>query len=106
MFEQAKAAIAEDGILQKAVQAGEEQIAQAGLKAAHLKEKLSHVVEDGVSATRKAIKRSRYAAEDMIDETAYRIKRDPLRCVAITFGVGLGLGTLIGWLTTRKGCKD
>ena len=30
-------------------------------------------------------------------------RRDPLRSVAITFAVGLGIGALAGWLTGRSG---
>lgn len=104
MFEQAKAKIVEEGMIKKAVHAGG-QIAQAGFEAARVKDKLSHAVEDGVSATKRAIKHSRYAAEDFVDETAHRIKRDPLRSVAITFGIGLGIGVVVGWLANRKACK-
>ena len=50
---------------------------------------------------RRIAKRGRYAAEDLVDETTYRIKRDPLRSVAITFAIGLGVGALAGWMAGR-----
>lgn len=71
-----------------------------------LKNKVSEAVEEGLDATRRTIKRSRRAAEDLVEEIAHQIKRDPLRAVAVTFGVGLGLGALIGWLSARTCCKN
>jgi len=63
----------------------------------------SHAVEDAMTEARRMAKRGRYAAEDLVDETAHRIKRDPLRSVAITLAVGLGVGALAGWLAGRSG---
>lgn len=88
-------------LLGKAVHAGERAI-EIGAEASRLKVRASHAVEDAVVEARRLAKRSRYAAEDLFDETAYRIKRDPLRSVAITFAVGLGIGALAGWLAGRS----
>lgn len=71
-----------------------------------LKNKVAEAVDEGLDATRRTIKRSQRAAEDLVDETAHCIKRDPLRSVAVTFGAGIGLGALIGWLTARTCCKN
>lgn len=89
-------------LLGKAVHAGE-RVIEAGAEATRLKVKASHAVEDAMVEARRIAKRGRYAAEDLVDETAYRIKRDPLRSVAITFAVGLGVGALAGWLAGRSG---
>ena len=89
-------------LLGKAVHAGE-RVIQVGAEASRLKVKASHAVEDAMTEARRIAKRGRYAAEDLVDETAYRIKRDPLRSVAITFAVGLGVGALAGWLAGRNG---
>ena len=80
----------------------------AGAKIAHLGEEASRVksavsdavsdaVEDGVLAARRAARRGYHAAEDLMDEAAYHVKRNPLGSVAIAFGAG----TLIGWLVAR-----
>ncbi|MFM8393316.1 MAG: hypothetical protein ACKOB4_05270 [Acidobacteriota bacterium] len=79
----------------------EEKIAQAGENIDRLRKKVTHAVEDKYDDARRAIRRGRHAAEDMVDEASYRIKRDPLNAVAITFGVGLGMGVLIGWFLKR-----
>lgn len=89
-------------LLGKAVHAGE-RVIQVGVEAARLKVQASHAVEDTIVGARRLAKRGRYAAEDLVDDATYRIKRDPLRSVAITFAVGLGVGALAGWLAGRSG---
>ena len=89
-------------LLGKAVHAGE-RVMQVGAEASRLKVQASHAVEDTLVEARRLAKRGRYAAEDLVDDAAYRIKRDPLRSVAITFAVGLGVGALAGWLAGRSG---
>ncbi len=90
----------EEGGWKKAMLA-EEKLSQMSAEATRIKERMSHAMEDGVDAARRAMRKGKYAAEDLLDETAYRIKRDPINSVAITFGVGMGLGVMIGWLLTR-----
>jgi ElaB/YqjD/DUF883 family membrane-anchored ribosome-binding protein len=92
------------GLLGKAVHAGE-RVVELGAEAARLKVRASHAVEDTMVEARRLAKRGRYATEDLVDETVYRIKRDPLRSIAVTFAVGLGIGALAGWLTGRSGRK-
>ena len=89
-------------LLGKAARAGE-RVVEIGVEAARLKTRASHAVEDTMVEARRLAKRGRYAAEDLVDETAYRITRDPLRSVAVTFAVGLGIGALAGWLCGRSG---
>src|SRR6266404_281725 len=90
------------GLLRKAVHVGE-RVVELGAEASGLKVRASHAMEDAMTEARRLAKRGRYAAEDLVDETTYRIKRDPLRSVAITFAVGLGVGALAGWLAGRSG---
>lgn len=53
-----------------------------------------------IDAKRMA-KRGLYAAEDLVDDTAHRIKKDPWLSVGVTFGVGMGLGVMLGWLVGK-----
>lgn len=62
---------------------------------------ISEAVEDGVDMARRAAKRGRYAAEDLMDETAHRIKQYPFQAVALTFGLAFGTGVLFGWIGSR-----
>ena len=91
-------------LLGKAVHVGE-RVVEVGAEAARLKARASHAVEDAVTEARRLAKRGRYAAEDLVDEAEYRIKRDPLRSVAIVLAVGLAVGALAGWLAGR-GSRD
>jgi ElaB/YqjD/DUF883 family membrane-anchored ribosome-binding protein len=85
----------------KAVHVGE-RVMGVGAEAARLKVRAAHAVEDTMVEARRLAKKGRYAAEDMVDDAAYRIKRDPLRSVAITFAIGLAIGALTGWLAGRN----
>ncbi len=87
-------------LLGKAVHAGE-RMAQVGVEASRLRTRASHAVEDAMIEARRFAKRGRYAAEDLVDDAVYRIKRDPVQSVAITFAIGLGIGALAGWLAGR-----
>lgn len=67
-----------------------------------VKEVMSEAVEDGFNATRRAVKKGRRAAEDLIDDAEYQVKQHPFGSVGVSFGVGLGLGALIGILLARS----
>ena len=79
-----------------------ERLMEVGGEVSRLKTEASQAVEDGVVAARRLARRSRYAAEDLIDDAAHRVKRDPLRSVAIGLAIGLGVGALAVWLATRN----
>jgi ElaB/YqjD/DUF883 family membrane-anchored ribosome-binding protein len=79
-----------------------ERLMEAGGEVSRLKTEASQAVEEGVVAARRLAKRSRYAAEDLIDDTAHRVKRDPLRSVAMGLAIGVGMGALAVWLATRN----
>ena len=79
-----------------------EKLAETALDVERLKIAATHAVEDKVAEAKRMIKKGRYAAEDMVDDTAHMIKHDPFRSVGITFGVGFGLGIFAGWLMTHK----
>src|SRR5215470_13912819 len=56
-----------------------------------------HELEDGVVSARRAAKRGQYAAEDLLEETAHCVKRNPISAVAVSFWAGFGLGALALW---------
>ena len=58
-----------------------------------------------MTEAKRFAKRGRYAAEDFIDDAAYRVKRDPFRSMALGFAIGLSLGALIMWITTPRVAK-
>jgi len=88
-------------LLGKAMHVGE-QLAEVGGEAARLKTVASHAVEDAVTEAKRLAKRSRYAAEDLMEDAAHRVKRDPIRSVALGLAIGLGVGALAVWVGTRN----
>lgn len=93
--------------LKETIQAGANAIAaQAGVRATKMKdavqETVTNAVEDGVATARRVVKRSRHAAEEMIDDAEHQVRQHPFRVVGITLGIGIGLGALIGVLATRQ----
>ena len=89
------------GILEKTFRAGE-QAAKVVVNVERVKDQLTHVVEDAKTEAQRYAKRTRRAAEDLTEETAYRIKHDPFQAVALTFATGFVLGALAGWAISKK----
>jgi ElaB/YqjD/DUF883 family membrane-anchored ribosome-binding protein len=58
--------------------------------------------EDGIGAVRRVAKQGGDAAEEFIDDTTKRLQRHPIETVVTTFAIGVGLGTLIGWMIKRR----
>ena len=79
-----------------------ERLMEVGGEVSRLKTEASQAVEDAVTEAKRLAKRGRYAGEDLIDDAAHRVKRDPLRSVALGFAVGLSVGALAVWLATRE----
>jgi len=88
-------------LLGKARHVGE-RLMEAGGEISRLKTEASQAVEDTVTEAKRLAKRSRYAAEDLIDDAAHRVKRDPLRSVAMGLAIGFGLGAMAVWLAMRN----
>src|SRR5512132_732249 len=61
-------------LLGKVRQVGK-RLMEVGGEVSRLKTEASQAVDDGVVAARRLAKRSRYAAEDLIDDAAHRVKR-------------------------------
>ena len=79
-----------------------ERLMEVGGDVSRLKTEATQAVEDRVVAARRLAKRSRYAAEDLFDDAAHRVKRDPLRAVAMGLAIGFGMGALAVWLAIRN----
>lgn len=88
-------------LLKKTINAGAK-AAKAGVDVARVKDNVTHAVEDTVEATRRAVKRGRYAAEDMMEDTTHCIKQHPWEAIGVTFGMGMGIGLLLGILAARS----
>jgi ElaB/YqjD/DUF883 family membrane-anchored ribosome-binding protein len=69
-----------------------------GCQFAKIKSNLADTAQDVTRALRK----TRRATEDFLDEVATVVKKQPWRSAGIAFGLGIGVGALAGWLGTRR----
>ncbi|HEY6367093.1 MAG TPA: hypothetical protein VI585_20110 [Candidatus Binatia bacterium] len=90
-----------NSLLEKAMHVGE-RLAEVRGEASRLKTAASHAVEDTVTEAKRFARRGRYAAEDLMEDAAHRVKHDPLRSVAFGFALGLSIGALVVWVATRE----
>jgi ElaB/YqjD/DUF883 family membrane-anchored ribosome-binding protein len=90
-----------NALLGKAMHVGE-RLVEVGGGASRLKTAASHAVEDAVTEAKWLAKRGHYAAEDLMEDAAHRVRRHPLRSVALGFAIGLGMGALAVWVATRE----
>jgi ElaB/YqjD/DUF883 family membrane-anchored ribosome-binding protein len=88
-------------LLEKAMDVGERLVGVRD-EASLLKTAASDAIEDAVTGAKRFAKRSRYAAEDLLEDAGHRVKRDPLRSVALGFAVGLAMGALAVWMATHN----
>jgi len=80
----------------------ENKFAAVALDVDLLKKKVEYAVEGAVIDAQRLAKRGRHTMEDMVDDTAYFIKKEPFKSVGIAAIAGLGLGVFTGWLISRK----
>lgn len=59
-------------------------------------------IKDGVRMTNEQIQRGRHAAEEMLDDARLRVKRKPLKAVAVVFAAGLLSGGVIAHAAMRR----
>ena len=76
---------------------------QLGAEVKRVKAAVADAVDNGIVAAKRAVKQGRRAAEDLVDDAEYHVKQHPLSAVGVFFGVGLGLGAVIGVLLARNG---
>jgi ElaB/YqjD/DUF883 family membrane-anchored ribosome-binding protein len=89
-----------NGLFEKAMHVGQRLVGRRG-EASRLKTTASHAVEDALTKAKRFGRRRRYAADELMEDAAHRVKRDPLRSIALGFSLGLSLGALAVWGTKR-----
>ena len=69
-----------------------------------LKTVAADIVEDGVYAAKRALKKARRVTEraaDLRDQAEYRIKREPFKSVGLAVAIGIPIGLMLGWVGAR-----
>ncbi|MGA3100761.1 MAG: hypothetical protein ABSD61_02760 [Terracidiphilus sp.] len=67
-----------------------------------IKSIVTDAVDDGVQSAIRAVKQGRDAAEDVVHDTRYRIKRNPLQAAGIFLAAGVVIGSLVTLFTVRR----
>jgi hypothetical protein len=80
-----------------AVSAGRK-IAKAGCGLARF---TSHV-DNAKTEAHRAVRRTCRAGQDFVDDVTFAIKKKPLESIGVALGLGLGVGTVAGWLGTKR----
>ena len=87
-----------------------DKITEVGAAAAQLeagvgraKDTVADAVENSIEAAKHGFKQGRRAAEDLVDDAERQVKQHPLSTLGVFFGIGLGLGAVIGILLSRNG---
>ncbi len=78
-----------------------EQTARMREGAEDLKDRVGERFEDAVADAKRMAKKARYAAEDLIDDAEYKIKKAPFRSVWMTFAAGMSIGLVAGVFVSR-----
>jgi hypothetical protein len=60
------------------------------------------VVDDGIEVVKRVGKHTSDATEELMDDTANRVKRHPVESLVMVFALGFIFGGLVDWLTRRK----
>ncbi len=87
-----------ESILEKA----DAQIAESIHRLSRASTAIADAIDEGAGVIKRAVKRSGDVAEELMDDTAQRVKRHPMETMAMTFGVGLVAGVVVGWLIGRR----
>jgi ElaB/YqjD/DUF883 family membrane-anchored ribosome-binding protein len=77
-------------------------LGEFGSGAAEFVSTVSNSAQEGMAAAKRTVRKGVHATEELLDDTAHTIKKNPFTSVGITLGIGLGAGVLIGWLAGRK----
>jgi ElaB/YqjD/DUF883 family membrane-anchored ribosome-binding protein len=67
-----------------------------------IKSIVTDAVDDGVQSALRAVKQGRDAAEDVVHDARYRIKRNPFQAAGIILAAGVVIGSLVTLFTVRR----
>jgi molybdopterin biosynthesis enzyme len=79
------------------------QLAKAGCEVVHFQSAIRGGARYRIATARRALRKSRYLAEDLTDGIVLTVRRRPLKAISIIAGVAFGIGALTGWLGRGRG---
>ena len=81
--------------ISRAARDAQQRLAHFAKGAVQMKPSITERIEDGMNTAKRAVKHGYRAAEDFVDDTTHRMKRDPLRVLGIFFAAGVATGWLL-----------
>lgn len=63
---------------------------------------VTDAVDDGVQSALRAVKQGRDAAEDVLHDARYAIKRNPFQAAGILLAAGIVIGGLVTLIAARR----
>lgn len=69
---------------------------------AEVKHRFIDTLEDGMRSARQAVKHSRHALEDVIEDAEHTVKQKPLSAVGAAFAAGILVGGVAIWFSSRR----
>ena len=78
------------------------QVSQLSDEARRLKSVAAETIEDGVHTVKRTAKTLRHDALDFRDEVTYRVKRDPMKALAVAFAVGTLAGLVLAAFRPKR----
>ena len=67
-----------------------------------LRSVITDAVEDGVETAVKALRQSREAAGDAIDDARRTVRQKPFQAVGVVFAAGILTGAMLTWMSSRR----
>lgn len=87
---------------QSVVERTADQMAESAQQASRVSGAIADAIDNGVKVAKRAAKQGGDAAEELLNDTTERLQRYPLLTVVSVFAIGVGAGTLLGWMSRRR----
>jgi hypothetical protein len=87
---------------QTLVERAGEQISQSAREASRVTGAVADAITNGVDVAKRAAKHGGEAAEDFVNDSTRRIRRNPLLAIAATMVAGIAVGMLASFSRRRK----
>ncbi len=87
---------------QSVVERTADQIAESARQASRVSGAIADAIDNGVKVAKRAAKQGGDAAEELLNDTTERLQQHPLLTVVSVFAIGVGAGTLLGWMLRRR----
>jgi F0F1-type ATP synthase assembly protein I len=82
------------------------QVAESVRKLSRATSAMADAINESAGVIQRVVKQSSDVVEDLMEDTANRMKRHPAETMAVTFMLGVMVGGFIGWMISRRYISD